>query len=121
MDLLDHTNARVMAAAAARAHAHKQGGAHDSGDEEGFASEGGRMIINDERADPAGRLSKRKTLRDRLGGEESDLEDEFDDLRVRGNARAKSGVRHAWCRCTQGCDCCKASQSGMEGRVQGVV
>ena len=40
------------------------------------------MVINDDRADPAGRLSKGK-LRDRNADSESDLEDEFDDLRIR--------------------------------------
>ena len=40
------------------------------------------MVINDDRADPAGRISKGK-LRDRNADPESDLEEEFDDLRIR--------------------------------------
>lgn len=64
------------------------------------ADEGGRYIINDDRRDPAGRISKGR-LRDRNADSESDLEDEFDDLRARGRPSAGKSficccVNHTW-------------------------
>ncbi|KAK9815144.1 hypothetical protein WJX73_008694 [Symbiochloris irregularis] len=92
INLMEPTHARAMAAAAAARPSSRHNADDDSSDgQEGFeADEGGRYIINDDRRDPAGRLSKGR-LRDRNADSESDLEDEFDDLRARGRPSVGRG------------------------------
>lgn len=52
------------------------------------------MIINDDRMDPAGRISKGK-LRDRNAeASDSDMSDEFDDLRQKGPKNPGRALTH---------------------------